>query len=273
MENLTDLTAVVKKYNWYHSFEFAPGVETPCVAFAKTFQENFEIATKDIDFRGKSIIDVGCRDGAMLFSIEKRGASELLGVDSDLSPALTEFLIPHFKSKVKTLRENVYNLTPEKVGKFDIVFAGGLLYHLIYPMYALRRLSSLLKPDGVLIIETAVLDAYPGMPLLLYTFGGESPYEGGSPTFFNIEALENAHLNLGLDRPKVIHRFYTSTHQVSKLFPNFPRKKKTFPWSKESEEMINITRTVTTSGISKEGMRIPDYFEGLHDMHSTGRDR
>src|SRR5581483_9545063 len=93
---------IISKFNFFHSIEVAPGIITPGMPWAARYTEEFVNATAHVDFRRKRVADIGCRDGALSFLSEKRGASEILAVDNDLSPAMTEFLIPHFQSSVKT---------------------------------------------------------------------------------------------------------------------------------------------------------------------------
>jgi hypothetical protein len=61
------------------------------------------------DLAGKRVLDIGCRDGLFSFEAEKMGAQEVLGIDNDLSPGATEFLIPWFQSKVRMQAVNLYD--------------------------------------------------------------------------------------------------------------------------------------------------------------------
>lgn len=250
------------RFNFFHSLEVEPGVFTPGVKWASIYQSAFEESTKEIDFDGKRVIDIGCRDGAMLFVAEKRGAKELLGVDNDLSPALTEFLIPHFNSKIKTMERNLYDLGPEELGKFDIVIACGLLYHLKYPVYGMKKLSSLLKPGGTLILETALFGALDGFPLIHYCAPEKSPYEKTSVSFPNLSALRNMCDIVGLKDIEILKRFNPLKFKTEDFYPG------------TSGELTNletfiIDRAIISASKDAEESELDRYFEQIHTKHRT----
>ncbi len=128
----------------------------------------------------------------------KLGAREVIGVDNDLSPAAVEFLIPYFKSPVRMHEMNLYDLTPETFGKFDVVVCSGVLYHLRYPMQAIKALRDLLPTGGHLVLETAIFAGENEHALLYCPIGAESPYEPSSCTFFNLKGLADSLFSLGL---------------------------------------------------------------------------
>lgn len=89
----------------------------------------------DVDFSHKKVLDIGCRDGLFSFEAERRGAKEIIGIDNDISLGAKEFLIPYFNSKMQMHELNVYDLSPEIFGKFDVILCFGVLYHLRYPFW------------------------------------------------------------------------------------------------------------------------------------------
>jgi SAM-dependent methyltransferase len=155
-------------------------------------------ALRALDLRGKRVLDVGCRDGLCCFEAEKLGATEVLGIDNDLSPGAVEFLIPTLKSGVRMYELNVYDLTPQHFGTFDVVVFSGVLYHLRYPFWGLKRVKDVLRDGGVLILETATLVDDNRHALLYCPVGKESPYEPTSCTFFNLKGLRDSLYSLGL---------------------------------------------------------------------------
>lgn len=189
----------IDKYKWYHHFVFRDGVHTTP---RLTDIEHFiwmNMSKTDLDFRNKTVIDIGCRDGKFSFLAETLGVSRVVGVDNDLSKGMTELLIPAFHSKVETLEANLIHLTPEQVkAPFDIVMLFGVLYHLRYPVYGLKRAVDLLKHGGLMLIETAVFVSEPqDIPIMFcpYVFG--NPYERGSVSYFNKIGLETVLYSLG----------------------------------------------------------------------------
>lgn len=120
------------------------------------------------------------------------GAKSVVAIDHITNPGVRDVLIPYFNSAVEMHAANVMTLDkflPER--SFDTILYFGLLYHLRYPMLALRKVASRLRKDGLLLIETAILTKpeVENMPMLWCPVK-DSPYETTSCTFFNIAGLK-----------------------------------------------------------------------------------
>ena len=74
-------------------------------------------------------------------------------------------------SKVEVINKSVYDLSPEELGKFDIVFFLGVLYHLRNPFLALDKISSV--TNNMLIVATHVYKDKNKVPLMRFTPGEE----------------------------------------------------------------------------------------------------
>ena len=186
------------RYNFYHTIQVTDTIQTPgWGAIIPVVGQTLE-ALRELDLRGKRVLDVGCRDGLCCFEAEKLGAAEVIGIDNDLSPGAVEFLIPFLKSRVRMHGLNVYDLTPQRFGTFDVVICSGVLYHLRYPFWGLKRVKDVLRDDGVLVLETATLVDDNRHALLYCPVGDESPYEPTSCTFFNLKGLRDSLFSLGL---------------------------------------------------------------------------
>jgi hypothetical protein len=92
---------------------------------------------------------------------------------------------------------NLFDLRPESFGQFDVVIFPGVLYHLRYPFWALKLVRDVLRDDGVLILETAVLVDDNRHPLMYCPVGSDSPYEATSVTFFNPKGLHDTLRSMG----------------------------------------------------------------------------
>ncbi len=140
--------------NWYHQIELAPGIITPGVNNSKQFLKQLKLPK---DCRQKRILDIGTRDGFFAFEMEKRGATV---VALDYVPQTsTGFSIAKKvlnSKRVVYYQDNIYNITPKKYGKFDIVLFLGLLYHLPDPIKALNIVRSVCKKD--IYVETQGID-------------------------------------------------------------------------------------------------------------------
>ena len=156
-------------------------------------------ALRAIPVNGKRVLDVGCRDGLLSFEAERLGASEVIGIDNDLSRGAVEFLIPHFESGVKMRAMNLLDLHPGAFGKFDLVIFAGVLYHIRYPFHALRLLRDVMNDGATLLLETAIYTAHEDVALLHCPVGNASPYEATSVTFFNLKGLTDTLLSFGIE--------------------------------------------------------------------------
>ena len=162
-------------YPWYHIIEIAEGLKTPGLEACVYGQQKVLRAIRNLDFRDKRVLDIGCRDGLYSFEAEKRGANRVVGIDNDLSRGAVELLIPSLRSRVEMHEMNVIDLTPAAFGSFDVVFFAGVLYHLRYPFYCLKKVSDVLKDGGTLVLETAVFADANRHALLYCPTGKENP--------------------------------------------------------------------------------------------------
>jgi tRNA (mo5U34)-methyltransferase len=144
---------------WYHQIELAPGVRTPGVQESAKVLRILDDLGLPADCSGLRVLDIGIRDGFYSFEMERRKAAEVVGIDY-VPPTQTGFQVAAevLNSKVKYVQENIYNLTPEKHGTFDIVLFLGVIYHLRNPMLAMDILRSVIKPGGILFIECVIID-------------------------------------------------------------------------------------------------------------------
>jgi SAM-dependent methyltransferase len=240
------------RYNFYHTVRVTDTIQTPgWEAITPVVGKTLE-ALRALDLRGKRVLDVGCRDGLCCFEAEKFGAAEVIGVDNDLSAGAVEFLIPCLKSRVRMYELNVYDLTPERFGTFDVVVCSGVLYHLRYPFWGLKRLKDVLRDAGVLILETATLVDDNRHALLYCPVGEESPYEDTSCTFFNLKGLRDSLDSLGL----VVNRVEALCNA-----PLVDTKDRPVP----AIERNTLVCTKTAQGASA---RLTDYWDGTHNFHS-----
>jgi len=197
---MTDAEIIAKldQYKWYHILPVQGAVSTPG---NKDFAKHHAPVLRQmdaIDFKGKRVLDVGCRDGLFCFQAEKRGAREVLGIDTSLSLGAVEFLIPFYQSKVQMKEMGLYDLTTAEHGQFDIILFPGVLYHLRYPFTALSTLADLLPEGGRMVIETGIFADEDKRALLYCPVGKESPYEPSSVTFYNRKGMIDSLRTFGL---------------------------------------------------------------------------
>lgn len=148
---------------WYHTMELGPGHATPGYFDLRPVVERMPWP----DVRGKRCLDVGTYDGYLAFELERRGAAEVVALDIpnhddwDWPPdvraqdgeELAKLAGPEKGAGFRTAREalgsrvekldmSVYDLSPERVGTFDVVVCGSLLLHLRDPLRALEGIRA-----------------------------------------------------------------------------------------------------------------------------------
>jgi SAM-dependent methyltransferase len=195
--NRIELEERLKQYRFYHFIEVEPGLTTVGDPRMVPQQDLVMRNLRALPLAGKRVLDIGCRDGLFSLEAERLGAAEVVGVDNDLSRGSTELLLPYLESRVRMHGMNLYDLTPGSFGKFDVIVFAGVLYHLRYPVYALKLIRDLLNDGGTLLLETAVLPAWERYQMLYCPTAEASPYEPTSVTFFNNNGMRSTLESLG----------------------------------------------------------------------------
>lgn len=149
---------------WWHEIELAPGIVTPGDDSNRMKLPILDGIGLPADMRGLRALDIGCSDGYFSFEMEKRGAA-VAAIDF-VPEEYTGFATARkiLDSRVEYRMDNVYNLTPETYGAFDVVLFMGVLYHLRKPLAALDAIRSVMKPGGLLFVGTMLIDEYVQLP-------------------------------------------------------------------------------------------------------------
>lgn len=145
------------RYHWHHPIDLGNGVNTKNEAHTiRRFKRRLDLMQIPEDLTGKTVLDIGAWDGYFSFEFERRGAKRVLAIDTFAwdKGGIDNFLFAReqLKSNVEYKRLDVYDLDPEEIGKFDIVFFAGVLYHLKKPLIALEKIRSV--TNELLICET-----------------------------------------------------------------------------------------------------------------------
>ncbi len=173
---------------WYHRIVLPGGITTP--GWAPLSPKMYKIPE---DLSGLRVLDVGAWDGYWSFEALARGAKKVLAID-DFSDRLDEqhnvartkwdsfdlcrAALGYSEDRCQRMEMNLYDLSPDTIGQFDIIFFFGTLYHLRHPLLALDKLSSVC--EGQIFLESAICDDY-------------SPYRG---------------LGQGYDKHQMVMEFY-----------------------------------------------------------------
>jgi tRNA (mo5U34)-methyltransferase len=160
------LLAEVERYPWYHTLELGDGVVTRGMFDHRPVVSRYLLPD---DLSGSRCLDVGTMDGFWAFEMERRGADEVVAADIADPEALDwpafvrsqpklldetkgeRFAIAHraLGSRVRRVETSVYELGPEQLGSFDLVFCGDLLLHLKDPITALERIRSVCADSAI----------------------------------------------------------------------------------------------------------------------------
>jgi SAM-dependent methyltransferase len=112
--------------------------------------------------RGKRVLDLGCRSGALTRHL--LAGNEVVGVDVD-----RDALAKAAALGIEPVEANVEDPLPFPDGSFDAVVAGELLEHLRFPDGLVAEIRRILRPGGVLV--GSVPNAYRLKSRLLFLAG------------------------------------------------------------------------------------------------------
>ncbi len=207
----------IRATQWYHTIDLGNGVRTPGRFNHYPLLRDYSLPDS---LAGLSALDVATMNGFWAFEMERRGASVTaldvgtLG-DLDIPPAERARLTPEqlaeprgtgfllareaLRSNVRYEKLNVYELSPERSGRFDFVFAGDLLLHLMNPVRAAANICSV--TSGVAHIVDCFNPYLPHMTMLYH--GAEQ----GTWWGMSLSALERVLRDAGFRNVELIHRF------------------------------------------------------------------
>ena len=206
---IDDLKQRVDRIRWWHTIDLGGGVITPGAS------DNLKTLPKlglPERLDGKAVLDIGAWDGFFSFETERRGAARVLATDSFAwqteglgAKAGFELAREVLHSKVEDRTIDVLELSPDRVGTFDLVLCLGVLYHMRHPALALERVFSVTGDQ--LILETHVdLLTIPRPAIALYPHGelDGDPTSWCGPNPAAVEAMLDA---AGFRRVKLVSRY------------------------------------------------------------------
>lgn len=173
---MPDLQEEVNRFQWFHSIDFGDGIVSQGQIPLETLQAQAAIYFPP-SLAGKTVLDIGAFDGWNSFEAQRRGAQRVLATDQfawSQGQTLEAFRWARARlaPRVEELQIDVPDLTPERVGQFDIVLFAGVLYHLRNPFLALENIAKLVKETLIvethcdaLAIEQPAMIFYPGETL------------------------------------------------------------------------------------------------------------
>lgn len=186
MPHDADLAQRIRDRQWFHTIDLGDGLVTsgdsaPSPVIAESFP----------DVRGKSVLDIGAWDGKYSFQAEAGGAARVVALDhyvwkldgvarqayydeceakdvlpdpdlvasgflvEDGLPGKTGFDMAHeyLGSSVESVVDDFMTMDLAELGRFDVVLYFGVLYHMVSPIHALKRVRQV--TGELAVIETA----------------------------------------------------------------------------------------------------------------------
>jgi len=156
---------------WYHTIDLPGGVVTPGYFDTRAIADVVPLPPR---LDGARCLDVGTYDGFWAFEMERRGAAEVVAIDV-LDPLRWDWPVGSSEEAIAAISDerlgfdvarealgsrverrdlSVYDLSPDQVGTFDVVYCGSLTLHLRDPVRALERIRSVCT--GVFVYEDAI---------------------------------------------------------------------------------------------------------------------
>jgi tRNA (mo5U34)-methyltransferase len=165
----------VNAIKWWHAIDLGHGIVTPGPDPTPARLRELQFPA---ELTGLSVLDIGAWDGFFSFEAERRGAARVLATDSFCwgqggwgTKAGFELARRALHSRVEDLTIDPLDLSPERVGTFDLVLFLGVLYHMRHPLLALERVFSVTR--GQLILNTQVDLTAIERPALAFYQGNE----------------------------------------------------------------------------------------------------
>ena len=149
----TELQRRIKELGpWFHNMRLR-GIQTAPEHFLGNYPEvKFERFRNELpaDLTGKSVLDIGCNGGFYSLEMKRRGASRVLGIDTDEGYLRQA----RFAAEVTGLEVEFRQLPVWEIArlgeKFDLVIFMGVLYHLRHPLLALDLIHEHVAKDLLL---------------------------------------------------------------------------------------------------------------------------
>ena len=145
-----ELEHEIARFRWFHQIDFGDGVLAPGWIRAGKIRRMVR-ALFDRPLAGKSVLDVGCWDGAYSIAAARLGASRVLATDHHAwtegpgDRGAFELARSRLAPAIEVLDIAVEDLTVERVGQFDVVLFAGVFYHLRNPIAALHQLAPIAR--------------------------------------------------------------------------------------------------------------------------------
>ncbi|HVC19283.1 MAG TPA: DUF1698 domain-containing protein [Vicinamibacterales bacterium] len=225
-----DLSSSVEAIQWFHTIDLGNGIVT------KGIEESPVRVTRlglPDSFAGRSVLDVGAWDGFYSFEAERRGASRVVAADWFCwngpgwgTKQGFELARRTLRSRVEDVDIDVMDLSPERIGMFDVVLFLGVLYHLRDPLGALERVASVTR--DLLILETVVDMVGVRRPAAAFYPGTELSHDSTNWWAPNVPAMHGMLKAVGFNEIRTITRLPGAPFRVGRALKHWAAGKNGF---------------------------------------------
>lgn len=167
---------------WFHQVDFGGGVVSPGRIRLDKIRRMSKLIF-DRPITGKTVLDIGCWDGAYSIEAARRGAARVLATDHFVwrsswgDRRCFDLARTCLAPEIEVLDVDVPDLSVERVGTFDVVLFLGVFYHLRDPISTLERVAAL--ATEVLVVESRIIAPFSRRPMMRFYPGAELD---GDPT-------------------------------------------------------------------------------------------
>jgi tRNA (mo5U34)-methyltransferase len=208
----------VQSHQWYHTIELGHGLRTPGRFNHYPLLADYHLPER---LDGKRCLDVATMNGFWAFEMERRGAAEVVALDvarfgdvdmpaRDRRAASAEqlasengrpFRCAHkiLGSKVRYEQMRIYELSSERLGKFDFVMIGDLLLHLMNPMTACNAIYEVTAGQAHFV--ECFSPFIPNMAMM-YQSAAQATWWG-----LSLGAIERMIWDAGFETVNTVHKF------------------------------------------------------------------
>jgi tRNA (mo5U34)-methyltransferase len=195
MNEQVALEPTIRKLRWFHQIDFGNGLLTPGTIKQSKIRRMSHMLFNGLDLRGRTLLDIGCWDGAYSLEATRRGASvtaadHFVWHSSWGDRRCIDLVQQHLAPSIQIVDADLPALSAERLGRFDVVLFLGVLYHLRDPLTALERVADL--TTDTLIVETRMTMRHTRKPVMQFHPGmtlGNDPTNWWTPNRRCVEAM------------------------------------------------------------------------------------
>jgi len=195
MNERVALEPTIHKLRWFHQIDFGNGLLTPGTIKQPKIRRMSRMLFDGVDLRSRTLLDIGCWDGAYSLEATRRGATvtatdHFVWHSSWGDRRCIDLVQQHLAPSMQIVDADLSEMSAERLGRFDVVLFLGVLYHLRDPLTALERVADLAM--DTLIVETRMTMRHIRKPVMQFHPGatlGNDPTNWWTPNRRCVEAM------------------------------------------------------------------------------------